>query len=528
MSLIADRPVTPAQAKSRWRFPLFALLLAAVAIIALWAIPGDFPRRMHRVFYTQLSVVVAVLTLLVWLVGFSMFSWTVRLLFPLAFFGVVYGAVEDVRFDGDMGLCEVIWRWQKAHDDVVDTFWKDKALADGKVDLAAERASDFPEYRGHKRDGVATGPPLNRDWHARPPARVWPVQPVGIGHAACAVAGNLLVTIEQRHDDEAIVAYDTATGKVRWKHQYPAHFKEKLGGPGPRATPTIAGKHVYSLGATGMLVCLDALDGKMQWTVDILEDNDNIMWGMSGSPLVYDNVVVVNAGCQRQDVKGRGLVAYDRATGLEVWKAGDAKAGYSSPMLATLGGRRQVLILDAGGLAGHDATTGKELWRYPWTTYQDINVAQPLVIDDNRVYICSGYGVGGAMLRVEEKEGTWSAQPLWKNNKLCCKFTSPVLYKGHIYGLHEDLGVLVCLDAETGKQKWRDGRYKHGQLLRSQDLLVILSEDGELVLVEASPESHRELGKVQAVIGRTWNLPALADGKAYVRNEREMTCFDLR
>jgi outer membrane protein assembly factor BamB len=175
-------------------------------------------------------------------------------------------------------------------------------------------------------------------------------------------------------------------------------------------------------------------------------------------------------------------------------------------------------------LAGHDAGTGKELWRFPWSTHMGINVAQPVALDGDRVYISSGYDVGGAMLKVTENDGQWSAERLWKNRQLRCKFTSPVLRQGHLYGL--DDGVLVCLDAETGKRKWRGPRYGHGQLLAG-DLLLILGEAGELALVEATPEEYRELGQIAALEGKTWNCPALAGGRAYLRNHREMACYDL-
>jgi outer membrane protein assembly factor BamB len=250
---------------------------------------------------------------------------------------------------------------------------------------------------------------------------------------------------------------------------------------------------------------------------------------MSGSPLVYDKVVVVNPGAQRDEAKGRALVAYDRETGDEVWTSGDKIAGYSSPMLATLGGRRQIVLFDGEGIGGYDAADGKPLWWHEWTTNQRINVSQPVVLDGDRVFVSSGYGVGCAMLQVSEDAGRWSAKELWRNKAMQCKFTSPVLYQGHLYGL--DDGWLACVDAADGKQKWRAGRpghYGHGQLLLSGDLLVILSESGELALVEATPERFRELGKFQALSDeKTWNNPALAGGKVFVRNHHEMACYDL-
>jgi outer membrane protein assembly factor BamB len=300
-----------------------------------------------------------------------------------------------------------------------------------------------------------------------------------------------------------------------------------MGGKGPRATPTIADGDVYALGATGMLTCLELATGQVKWSVNILEDNDNVRWGMSGSPLVYDQVVVVNPGVQRPSTQGRALVAYDRTTGKTVWSTGDRKAGYSSPMLAKLGGRRQLVLFDGEGVAGYDPDQGTELWRFRWDTMNGINVAQPLVLDGDRVFITAAYGMGCAMLHVTESNGTWTAKPLWRNKNLRCKFSSPVVYQGYLFGL-DDGGVLACLDEKTGAQKWRQGRYDEGQLLLTGDLLLMLSEGGQLALVEARPDQYHELARTDALKGKkTWNCPALAGGKAYIRNAEEMACYDL-
>jgi outer membrane protein assembly factor BamB len=362
---------------------------------------------------------------------------------------------------------------------------------------------------------------LWRDWAATPPRLLWK-EPVGGGYAGFAVAGNLLMTIEQRGGDEAVVGYDTASGGERWAYAYPALFSERMGGDGPRATPTIVDGRVYSLGATGRLVCLEAATGQRRWETDILE-GDNLSWGMSGSPLVYDRFVVVSPG--KQGAAGHTLVAYDRATGQKVWASGQARAGYSSPMLATLAGVRQILLFDGERLAGYDAGTGQELWHFDWQTQQDINVAQPLVLEGDRVFVTSGYGVGCAMLKVTHENGRWEPRPLWRKRTLRCKFTSPVALAGILYGLDE--GVLTCIDEEKGERKWVGHRYGHGQLLLAGDLLLIMAETGELALVEASPAAFREVGRITVFEGKTWNCPALAGGKAYCRNDQEMAAYDL-
>jgi outer membrane protein assembly factor BamB len=244
---------------------------------------------------------------------------------------------------------------------------------------------------------------------------------------------------------------------------------------------------------------------------------------MSGSPLVYDQFVVVNPG--KQGAAGQTLVAYDRMSGQKVWASGQARAGYSSPMLATLAGIRQILLFDGQRVAGYDAKTGQELWHFDWQTNQDINVAQPLVLDGDRVFISSGYGVGCAMLKVTHTDGGWEVRPLWRKRTLRCKFTSPVALAGYLYGLDE--GVLTCIDQEKGERKWIGRRFGHGQLLLAGDLLLIMAETGELALVQAAPAAFQELGVISVFDGKTWNCPALAGGKVYLRNDQEMAAYDV-
>jgi outer membrane protein assembly factor BamB len=464
-----------------------------------------------------------------WLVGLSGYPWRRRaglfLAAVLLIVGVGWASVRRVQFTGDLVPIFRL-RWERNRDLSLEASRRQQATVTAPIaiEFSGIKETDFPEYRGRQRDGIVHGPALRRDWKTQPPQLLWR-QPSGGGYAAFAVAGNLAVSIEQRRDREAVVCYDTATGKELWVHDYPAHFSEKLGGDGPRATPTIADRSVFSLGATGQLVCLDLRSGTLTWQVNILQDNENLPWGMSGSPLVYDQVVVVNPGTQRPTAAGRAVVAYDRATGRQVWSTGSTKAGYSSPMLATLAGCRQILLLDGEILAGYEPQSGRELWRFPWPNFQDINVTQPVVLEGDRVFISSGYGKGCALLKIAESAGGWKVEPLWQNQSMHCKFTSPVAYRGFLYGL--DDGILTCVDQETGKRKWRDGRYGHGQLLLADDLLIIQSENGKLVLVEATPEGHRELGSIPALDGRTWNTLAVADGKAYLRNSEEMACYDL-
>ncbi len=520
--------------------PRIVVILAVPWVAAMWFWPGDSLEGGIRMMGTVGAALLIIVAMGIWIFGFSGYSWPRRLGLFFIPLGILVAArwalIQEVHFTGDMTPV-FHFRWEPSQADREAQLEEHRrgqgSLATlGAIETIEDNPLDFPEYRGRKRDGIVSGPPLARDWKAHPPRLLWR-QPVGGGYASFAVAGNVAVTIEQRRDQEAVVCYDAQTGKERWVYSYPAFFKETMGGPGPRATPTIAGGDVFSLGATGWLVCLDLKTGGDKWKINILKDNDNIYWGMSGSPLVYDQLVVVTPGVQRESAAGRGVIAYDRATGYPVWSAGKAKGAYSSPMLATLAGERQLLVLDAGGLKSYDPSAGKELWHYDWVSYQDINVAQPVVLEGDRVFISSGYEHGCDLVKVSKVAGQWHVEPVWPNHSpnpaLRCKFSSPVLYQGHLYGLDERSRVkLVCVEAETGQQKWSGGQYGHGQLLLAGDLLVILAETGKLALVEANPEQFRELSSFQALRGeKTWNYPALAGGKIFLRNHEETACYDL-
>jgi outer membrane protein assembly factor BamB len=532
-------PVPPAAETrpglARLLLPPVIIVLVEAAIVAgawLWPDP-EFP-RLYRSFLSQMSLMATGLVLAAWLMFFSGLPTGRRLtvLFTVLLAGAgLYFSVRKVDRDGDV-LPTYRFVWEPDEEQLLARHRAEAPKAAGLDlgDLSGTGPADYPGYLGKGRDGVVTGgPPLVRDSAAlKSVAPVWK-QPVGLGYSAFAVAGKGLFTQEQRLANEAVVCYDAATGREVWKHEYETRFSEAMGGDGPRATPTVSDGRVYAMGANGRLVCLDARSGELVWGVDTLPKpkSENLTWAMCGSPLVYDDVVVVNPGAQSAELAGRNLVAYDRVTGQEVWHAGDARAGYSSPMLATLASVRQVLILDGAGLAGYDPRGKGELWRFPWLTGNGINVAQPLVFDGDRVFISAGYGMGCALVQVKKDGEKWTADAVWRNRNMRCQFNNAVAYQGHVYGLDE--GILTCLSVADGKRRWKGERLGKGQLLVSDGVLVVQAESGQVVLVEATPGAYREIGRVAGVSGnKTWNCPALSDGRVYIRNHLEMACLDLR
>ena len=383
----------------------------------------------------------------------------------------------------------------------------------------------FPQYRGPQSQGRIEETGLLTSWPKAGPPEVYR-QPVGLGYAGLVVGGGLAFTIEQRRDSEVVVAYEFKTGTEVWTHAYPAAFVEQMGGDGPRASPTLDGARLYSLGAEGELICLSAATGEVEWSRNILTETKsrNLEWGMSGAPLIVDEKVIVTAS----GLGGASAMAYDKSTGKPVWSSDLGQQAYASLVLAELAGRPQLLDFAAHALNGVDPETGTKLWSAEWTgSHNGINCAQPLLLGDDRVFISSGYGKGAAAFKIREVGGQWSAEQLWAQTTMKNKFNSSVLVDGHIYGFDE--GILACIDAETGERVWKGGRYGHGQLLvlPDQDVLLVVSEKGEVALVAATPDGFTELARLPAIQGRTWNHPALVGDVLLVRNSEETAAFRL-
>lgn len=504
----------------RWWPAVLVLALCALAEAWVWLRPG--PIRQMRVIETFIVSFVGVLLLLLWFLFFSrarpLWRW-------LALAAVGVAAVffsQFVTISGVTGDLVPILGWKGGG-----------SGGGGEVALAggpgAAGAGGYPQFLGPRRDGTVRGVRLARDWETSPPREVWR-RPVGEGWSGFAIAGQRAVTQEQHGPEERLVAYDLATGEELWHQAQPARYETTIGGIGPRATPTIAAGRVFALGATGVLTAVDLETGELFWRRDVLAEHEatNPEWGKSCSPLVVDGRVVVSAG----GVSGGSLVAYDAETGELAWAAGSDRSSYSSPVLAELAGTRQIVIMNAGSFAGHDPATGEMLWDHPWPADQP-NVAVPLLLPGDRILGSSGYGIGAKLLALSADGGAdgdggddgLRASMVWESPRLKAKFTNPVLHEGYVYG-HDD-GVYVCLDPATGERCWKRGRYGHGQTILAGDLLLVTTEKGDVVLIDPSPEEHRELGRFSALSGKLWNPPALAGNYLALRTDREAVLYEL-
>jgi outer membrane protein assembly factor BamB len=386
--------------------------------------------------------------------------------------------------------------------------------------------SDWPQWRGPNRDGVSTETGFSTDWPKSGPKKLWS-QPAGNGFSSLAVADGRVVTMLQDGADEAVACWEADSGKELWRFRYPCRYVNSFGS-GPRATPTIAGELVYTVGGTGIMHCLKmqpaSAVGEAVWRKDLLDEftASNLEWGVSFSPLVEGDLVYTNPG----GGNGNSLAAFDKRTGELKWKALDDAAGYSSPLAVTIGGKRQVLFFTGAGLVSVAPDNGRLYWRFPWTTPHGCNIATPIVVQDY-VFISTGYNRGCAVVKIQpQADGSLSPARVYENNKMCNHFASSVRYKDHLYGFNNTF--LTCMNFRTGEVAWKERGFEKGALLIADGYLIVLGEGGNLAVAKADAEKFEKLAEFQASSKKCWTVPVLANGRLYVRDEEQVACFDLR
>jgi outer membrane protein assembly factor BamB len=388
-------------------------------------------------------------------------------------------------------------------------------------DPITHTAAEWPGFRGPNRDSVINGVHVETDWARKPPVELWR-RPVGPGWSSFAVNGNLIYTQEQHGEDEVVSCYRLSSGELVWRHRDTARFSEFPGGPGPRATPTVYNGSVYTHGATGIVNSLDAGTGARRWTRNSSSDTgaEQPGWGFTSSPLVVNDIVVVAASGV--------LVAYDLATGKPRWQGPRDGAGYSSPQLVVLDGVPQIVLLRGRRTTSFNVADGKVLWEHSWEA--GASIVQPALIGTRDLLINHADTMGGQALRrlgVTRGGNGWSVEERWTSRGLKPYFNDFVVHKEHAFGF--DGSILSCIGISDGERKWKGGRYGNGQmlLLAEQDLLLVLSEDGELALVNATPDQFTEVARFKAIEGKTWNHPVLVGDVLLVRNGEEMAAFRL-
>jgi outer membrane protein assembly factor BamB len=494
-------------------FQHFVVLFVTGLVISLWfAFCGAAGRR------TRLSIVGGL-----WLI-----------------FAALLGTFRPI-YNGDMGIFGWRLRFASRPDQMLEPLDSAGEAADWQT-----TPRDYPRFLGNGDWAEVHGAELETDWQAHPPQELWRRE-IGAGWSAFAVVGNYAVTQEQRGEHELVSCYRLDTGKPVWTHADSARFDPadvagSLGDIGPRATPTIVADRIFTQGGTGIVNCLDARTGRVLWSHDTAEEFDVpvAVWGKSGSPLVVDDLVVISVGAPARERGAKNynasLVAFDIESGDVRWTAGTRKASYASPVLVTLAGERQIIVVNESWVTAHRASDGQVLWEHPWE-HKDDNTAsasQPVPVGRDRLFLSKGYGVGASLLAIRrDAASAFTIDPLWSppiKRVMKTKFCNVVVRDGFVYGLDDVL--LECIELETGKIRWKKRRtpeFGHGQIMLIGDAILVLSETGELALVAASPDEYRELASLQALddANVTWNNPAFAPPYLLVRNNREAACYRL-
>jgi outer membrane protein assembly factor BamB len=492
-------------------------------------------------------VVFLIIVWVFWLAVRSRWGLLASKLLPLVLILGLIGFFVIFRpvFVGDLGIARLENRFARAK--------YEKMNPTGAVvefEAAAEFV-DFPQFLGPGRNGVLDGPIIDSDWSANPPKLVWK-KPIGKGWSGFAAALGIAFTMEQRNESEIVTGRSVETGDIIWVHSHERRHEHPLGGIGPRSTPTIDNGKVFALGGTGILTCLDAATGKLIWEKDIpavvgiemaegadpfngvkfQSEKSNLTWGRANSPLMVAGLVVVPGGGP-PSAKPVTLVAFDAENGDEKWKGGELSIGYSSPVILTVDGVKQIVSVNENTVSGHDLANGELLWSHPrpGSSTADANASQPFQIDANRLLLSKGYGLGGELIRVEKDDaGKWSAEGLWQNRRVMqTKLTSAVVKGKYAYSISER--ILECVEVETGKRIWRGGkgaRVGHGQLLMVGDYLLVLSERGDIILVEATPLGYTELARLKNAIGGVcWNTLCVYGKYLLIRSDSEAACYEL-
>ncbi len=384
-------------------------------------------------------------------------------------------------------------------------------------------SAEWNQWRGPNRDGKSAESGLLAAWPEAGPERVWQIESLGAGYSSLAAANGTLFTQGVKDGKQYLIALDAKTGETEWETEHGKPYSNRRG-DGPRGTPTVDGPRVYALGGDGNLICADAATGAKIWERHLLKTyrGKNISWGISESPLVDGDRLIVNAGGP-----GASIVALDKATGKELWKTQSDEAGYSSAVAADIDGVRQYLFFTGEAAVGVLAKNGELLWRYSTVSNKTANVATP-VVRGNLVFFSSAYGTGCALLRLESADGSTSASEVYFSQDMKNHYSSSVLIDDHLYGFSGR--ILTVMKFETGEVTWRDRSVGKGQMIHADGRLYILSDDGVVGLVEPDPGEYREISRFEIGSGAypTWTLPVIADGTLYLRDQDRLYAYNVK
>ena len=382
---------------------------------------------------------------------------------------------------------------------------------------------EWPQFLGPSRNGISSETGLAKSWTATGPKVMWRT-PLGDGYSSVAISKGHLYTLFSKGDDEFVICLGANSGKEIWRVRSDATFKD-TNGNGPRSTPAVHDDIVYALGGRGKLHALNVKNGKSLWQHDLKKEFNSVGpsdGGYASSPLVEGEMVLIEAG----GAGGNAFVAFNKKSGQLIWKAESDIAGYSSPVVYTINGRRQIIFFSGDGAVAVAPESGKMLWRLPWKTEGNVNAALPLFVPPDKVFISSGYGVGATLLRLKNENGNPAFEEIWKTKSMQNIYPTSILQGNYLYGFSRS--TLKCMEVNTAAEKWKQQGFGVGSLIYADGHLIVLSDKGKLALIEATPEAYKEKASAEILEGRCISVPALANGRLYLRNTKELVCLDLR
>ncbi len=382
--------------------------------------------------------------------------------------------------------------------------------------------ADWPQWLGPDRTGLSTETGYLKTWPKNGPDVVWQKN-LGAGFSGISVANGRVFTMFAEGDDEFVICLNEESGDEIWRFRTGRMFKEGQGGNGPRSQPTVDGDRVYVLSAEGRLYALNAANGETIWSVDLVDGLGGRFprFGFSTSPLVEGDLLFLEAA-----TRDGTFLALRSKNGEVAWASQNDVASYSSPIVVDLAGVRQVIYFSGEAVVGLSPEDGSLYWRYPWKTSYDLNIATPIFVPPNQIFISSGYDHGAALLRIEAGSNGIGVTRVWESRRMKNHFGTSVLVGDHLYGF--DNAILKCIEARTGKEQWKHRGYGKGALIYADGHLLLLSDNGRLALAKATPEGFSETAGVQVLAGRSWTGPTLANGRVFVRDMRKIVCLDLR
>lgn len=530
--LMAGGPLLSALLMSLWvlfasRLGIWEKLFLALAAILLpilsmlLSLPTEATRSAIFIYGLPLAVLATTLGLTIWSQRSRRVAWTVGL---MALGWGVFPFLRNDGFDGDY-FPEFTWRWSPIHEQSLPSLPSSPELAES-VDPQPAWAGDatWTVFRGPSGNGVADVPTGSIDWQANPPKELWRID-VGPGWSSFSYHRGRLFTQEQRGEKEYVTCYRAEDGQLLWSHGDATRFEEVVSGAGPRSTPTVADGRVIALGARAMLSCLDEQSGSVLWQRDLEKEVQAKVptWAFSGSPLVVGDLAIIYAGGSGDN----GLIAVETESGRTRWSIASKGENYATPRLFTLSGVECLVFCDSRGVHGLDSSSGQTIWSYMPRGWKSAPMVDAQQIDENRILVALGDGVGMACLHATLADGQWKIEENWSTTQLRPSFNDSLISDGMIFGFNQH--IYSCIDAETGKRKWTGGRYGFGQaiLLKNSKTIVVASEKGEAIFLQATGDKLTEVHRQMVLDDKTWNHPIAVGNRLFMRNAKTACCLQL-